>query len=204
MKRRSKILLISLGVIALLFITIYIFKAGIIVYFLRTAILKQSDGDINLNIKDIQINWIDREISLVEPDLEFKNRYLDSAQTINMTRLVFNRIELDKLHLRSLIFDELFIADKLIIDKPSIYFTEEAGKEQLSIHPEKFLGSFGKGSDNQKRLDLEIAEVEVKYGSIRIKQDTSHKDEPEIIDFTIILKNLNTNPTPENRHQVYL
>ena len=204
MKRRNKIILYSLGVIVLLFITIYIFKAGIIVYFLRTAILKQSDGDISLNIKDIQINWIDREISLVEPDLEFKNRYLDSAQTIDMTRLAFDKIELEKLHLRSMIIDGLFIADKLIIDKPSIYFTEEAGKEQFSIHPEKFLGSFGKGSDNQKRLDLEIAKVEVNYGSIRIKQDTSLKDEPEIIDFTIILKNLNTNPTPEKKAEQIL
>jgi len=204
MKRRNKILLISLGVIALLFITIYIFKAGIIVYFLRTAILKQSDGDINLNIKDIQINWIDREISLVEPDLEFKNRYLDSAQTIQLTHLLFERVDLKLMHFRDLIFDNLFIADQLIVDKPRMYFVEETGKEQFSLHPDRFMATFGKGSDNQKRLDLEIRQVEVNYGSIRIKQDTSHKGEPEIIDFTIILKNLNTNPTPEKKAEQIL
>ncbi len=204
MKRRNKIILILLGIIVLFVVAIYVFKASLILYFLRAAIHKQSQGDIVLDMKGIKINWVKDEITLIEPNLEFKNRYLDSAKTINLTHLSFNTIDLQNLHLRKMIFDNLFVADGLVFDKPGIYFVEETGKEQFSFHPEKFLETFSQGSGTGNKLDLEIGEVKIQYGSINIKQDTAQYDLPEIIDFRIILENLNTNPAPEKKAQQIL
>ncbi|MEA3479867.1 MAG: hypothetical protein U9R60_16925, partial [Bacteroidota bacterium] len=199
MKRRVKILIICLASILLLFIILFIFKSSIVGYFLRTALERQSNGDITLNIEDISIKPVANKISLIKPNLIFKNAYLDSAKTITLTHVSFDIIEIDKLNFSDLFFKKLLLAECLIVEKPGIYFIEETGKEHFSFHPEKFFASLSQNKGSGKGLSIAIGEVEIHYGSIRITQDTAQQSLPEIVDFTIILENFNTNPEPAQK-----
>jgi hypothetical protein len=145
-----------------------------------------------------------RSVVIQGPELVFKDAPLDSAGEIILNKLSFEKFELDSLHLPELWNDKLFIADRLVIGKPQIFFTDKGGNRQSSFQPERLFQLLSRDTTARQNIKIDIGTVEIRYGSINLLTDIGKGEPAELLDFTIILYNFDTYPEPAQKREQIL
>ena len=124
MKKVFKAILIFLGSIILLLLVALIFQNAIISYSLKTLIYNRSEGAVEFDLKDLDLNLKEGSIVILEPELKFTDVYLDSIQNVSIDRILLQSFVVDRMDLRKLFSDRNIHAIKLVADRPKFMVTE--------------------------------------------------------------------------------
>lgn len=192
MKTRRKIWLVS-GLFFLAILLALFFSRHVIAsYALRSVVKSQSEGRIILDIHEIVFNPFRGTVKLIGPDLHFTDSYLNEAKSIKLNRISLSQILIDGISIFDVLANRRIFAERLILEKPVIWFEEENGKEQSSFDPDKLMASLHHKPENLTSLNIFIRNVEIHYGSINLTAELADKFAPGFVDFKLILNNFST------------
>jgi len=194
MKKAFKFLLYFLGGFIILLLVVLGFHDAIIKFALQKAIFSQSNGKATLVIEDFRFDLINGSIVIDHPVLDLQEVYMNETRSIKLNRTSYNKIEIDGLNLKELILRRNIIASRFLIDKPEFWFTEQDTDIKSSFHPEKIIDALNQNPEAFSRINIQISDIEIHYGSIKLSEYTSEEVDPGLVDFTFILKNFNTQP----------
>ena len=194
MKKAFKFLLYFLGGFIILVLVVLGFHNAIIKFALQKAISSQSNGKVTLVIEDFRLDLFKESIVIDRPVIEFQEVYMNETRSIKLNRTSYNKIEIDGLNLKELILRRNIIASRFLIDKPEFWFTEQDTDIKSSFHPEKIIDALNQNPEAFSRIKIQISDIEIHYGSIKLSEYTSKEVDPGLVDFTIILKNFNSQP----------
>ena len=194
MKRAVNIILAVVGILVLGIVMLYIFRNPIVSYTLRKIISSESEQKIILSLEKIEFDPLQGSVSLYQPSLIFTDVYLNDKKVMKVNNLSFEKLGVYDVSVHELLFDKRFIADKVLVFKPAIQFEKIAGAAQDTTRftPEKLIGLLNTNSTTFSSVKLKINEVEIRFGAIHLQLDTVTEFVPDLIDFTLLLENFET------------
>ncbi len=204
MKKAFKIISYFLGSLILVVLLLFIFHDALLGYALKRTISNKSGGKVILKLDEIDLNLRKGNISIVNPEFLLDTVFVDESQNIVINRILFEKIEIDRLNIKRLITDGDIIASRFLVDRPQFWITEKGYNEKSSFHPEKLLSFLTNNPNALGGIKIQIPDVEITYGSIRVKEMVMPDMDPGKVDFTIILEDFNTLPDPGDDKIRYL
>ena len=194
MKKGVKILLAILGIFVLVLLIMYFFRNPIVSYSLRKTIAIESKQKIILTLDKVEFDPLQGSISLFQPSLNFTDVYLNDKKAMKVNNLSFEKLGIYKLTVFDLLFEKRFLADKIQLIKPAIKFEKMVGAKIDTTHftPGKLIDLLNTNSQTFTNVKLKINEVEVRFGAIHLQLDTVIDYVPDLLDFTLLLENFET------------
>ncbi len=194
MRKAVKIILAVVGILVLGIILLYVFRNPIVSYTLRKTIATESGEKITLTLEKIEFDPLQGSISLYRPSLNFSEVYLNDKKAMKVNHLSFEKLGVYDVSVGDLLFEKHFIANKILVFKPAIQFEKMAGAEPdtTKFTPGKVLDLLNTNSKTFSSMKLKINEVEVRFGAIHLQLDTVVEFMPDLLDFTLLLENFET------------
>ncbi len=186
-------------------IVLYFFRNPVVSYALRKIIADESGQKITLTLEKVEFDPLDGSVSLYKPSLNFTDVYLNEKKAMKVNHLSFEKLGVYDVSVGDLLFDKSFIADKILVSKPSAQLEKIAGTgvDTSNVTPEKLIDLLNTNSKTFTSLKFKINEVEIRYGSINLQLDTVSEYIPDLLDFTLLLRGFETqsatNVPTENR-----
>ncbi len=202
MKKAIKVFLYIFGSLVLIVLLVFLFHSSIIKFSLKKLITNKSNGKVELTLDSFSFNPYDGTIVIEKPGLILENIYMNETKSIKLDKVLFEKIVINKLDIRALVFDRNILAEKLLIDKPEFWLTEQGNESKSSFHPDKLINALNQNSDMFSRIIFRINDIEIHYGSIMLAEYTSPDTDPGLVDFTIMLDHFDSQPEdslPGNR-----
>ncbi len=194
MNKAGKITLLILGILIVLVVLLSVFRGSVIGYILKKVVSERSNGKVELILDSFHMNIINRHMSVKNPTLQFTDLYMDEQKSIRINKLAFKKIEIDKLNVWSLIFEQDIIASLFLIEKPVFWLSEEGVGNKSSFHPEKLIKALNQNPDVFSGIKIRIHDIEIHYGSIMLSEYATPDIDPGLVDFTILLEHFDTHP----------
>ena len=194
MNKTGKTALLILCVFIIFAVLLSIFRGSVISYILKKTVAEKSDGRVELVLESFHINIMNGYMSVGKPALLFSGFYMNEQKSIRIDKIVFEKIEIDKLNVWSLLFKRDLIASRFLIEKPEFWTTEAGVKNKSSFHPEKLIKALNQSIGFFSNINIRIADIEIQSGSVMLSEYATPDADPGLVDFTIILENFNTHP----------
>ena len=194
MSRAGKITLYIISSFLILLIFVIIFRGSLISFVLKKIIAEKSGGKVELTLDSFHISLLNGYMSVEKPTLLFSDFFLDKSRNIKIEKILFEKIEIDKLDVRALIFEKDIIARHFLVDKPQFWFKEHGTEKKSDFQPEKLLKTFSENPDIFSNIRIKIENVAIRYGSINMSELIKQNTNPGLVDFTILLENFDTHP----------
>ena len=205
MRKAVKIILVFMSVLLIGLIVLYFFRNPVVSYTLRKIIATESGQKIILTLEKVEFDPLDGSVSLYKPSLNFTDVYLNDKKAMKVNHLSFEKLGVYDVSVGDLLFDKRFIADRILVSKPSAQLEKIAGAkvDTSNVTPEKLIDLLNTNSKTFTSLKFNINEVEIRYGSINLQLDTVSEYIPDLLDFTLLLRGFETqsatNVPTENR-----
>jgi hypothetical protein len=194
MKKAGKITLYVIGVILTLVILLVLFRNEIIGYALKKVISNRSEESVTLVLESFHFDMFSGDIVVEHPVLMFTDLYMSEQKNIKIDKIVYAKLVINGLDLKSLIFHGDIIAHRFLIDKPEFWLVEHGTEKKSSFHPEKLIRTLNQNPGNFSKINIKIAVVEIHYGSIKLSESALPDVDQGLVDFTIILRQFDTHP----------
>jgi hypothetical protein len=116
-----------------------------------------------------------------------------------MYQLSFEKLGIYKVSVFDLLFENMFTADNLLILKPEVHFqkSDSTRADTSHITAEKIIDLLNTNSTTFSSLKMKINEVEIRFGVIHLQLDTVSEYVPDLLDFTLLLENFETQIAPD-------
>jgi hypothetical protein len=163
MSKAGKITLLIMGIFIVLAVLLSVFRGSVISYILKKAVSERSDGKVELVLESFHINILNGYMSVGKPTLLFSDFYMNEQKSIRIDKLIFNKIEIDKLNVWALVFNKDIVASRFLIEKPEFWLTEEGVKNKTSFHPEKLIKALNQSPGIFSKINIKIGEIDIHY-----------------------------------------
>lgn len=189
---KKRIFIIILSIILIAGVTLFLFRHVIIGHAFKVTISKKTNKTITINIGHVHYSVINSSVSFTDSKLSFNNTYLNKEETIELSELKFDEIKFDGLSLLNLIFKREVIADKFIVAKPSLWFSENDNPIPFKKRPKEIINSLKEHHDILGNLTIIVDEIEITNGIIDLKSIINAEEHSGSVEFKLLLKNFNT------------
>ena len=189
---KKRILIIIAVVVLIIIVALFSLRHFVIGHAIKISISKKSNENITLNIGNVNYSMINSSVSFIDSDLSFSNTYLNKEKTIELSELKFDEIKLEGLSLLHLIFKREFIAHKILIKKPSLWFSENDNPIHFKEKPKEIVNSLKEQPDLLGNLTIIVDEFEIINGMVDIKQLIDSEEHTGSVEFRLLLKDFNT------------
>ncbi|MCF6342342.1 MAG: hypothetical protein L3J31_06005 [Bacteroidales bacterium] len=190
MRKSLKISLTVLSFLVFGLLLLYAFRNELADFAIRKIAAYKSDNKVKLILEKVDFDPFHGSLSIYRPSLNFSDVYLNQKKGMQVNHLSFEKLGVYNVSVVDLLFNKRFVADKILVLKPSVHFekhmTEEADTSQFS--PDKLLSLLNTNSKTFASLRFNIKEIEIGYGSFNLHMDTLMEYAPDKLDFTILLK----------------
>ena len=174
MKKGKKISLIVLISVALIISVIWVSRSIIIKKILIETVADRSNGDMVLNLEEVDYNPFKKKIEILDLSLIVSSSdTLDMKQT-KLRSVSFDSIIISDFDLGEILFEKKIKAGKIVTAKPDIVFshTQKQNKNHTSIG-----GHFNSVETNDVKLKIfpiEIGVLKVEYGNVLFEADSTN------------------------------
>ncbi len=184
--------IIILSIILIVGITLFSLRHAIIGHAFKITISKKTNETVTLDIGHLDYSLFNSTVSFTDSKLSFKNTYINEEKTIELSELKFDGIELEGLSLLHLIFNRTVIANKFIVAKPSLWFSENNNPIPFKKKPQEIIKSLKKQPGILKNLTIVVDEIEITNGTVDLSSLVNKEDHSGSVEFKLLLKNFNT------------
>lgn len=189
---KKRILIVLSAIIFLFIVAIFFLRHEVIGHVFEVSISKKSNKTISLDIGHVYYSILNSSITIDHSKLLFNNTFINDKKTIELSELKFDKIELDGMSLLDLIFEREFIAKKLIIANPSLWFSENDNPRPFKEKPEEIVRSLKDNTSLFGDLTIIVDEFEIINGVVDIKQLIKSEEHNGSVRFRLLLKHFNT------------
>lgn len=189
---KYRVLIIILTIIFLSIVTVFIMRHKIIGHAFKVSIREKTNSTVELNIGHLYFDLFSSTVTITNSDFAFQNVYVDEKKSISLSELKFDELSLENLSLFKLIFRHEFIANKVIIDKPSFWFLENNNPKPFRERPKEIIGSLKKHPDMLGSLVVVIGEIEITHGKVDLSSIIDDDENKGSVEFKLLLKDINT------------
>jgi len=189
---KKHIFKIIIGIIIIIVVALFSFRHIIIGHALKITISKKTNETISLDIGNVYYDILNSSVSFSNSELLFKNTFINKEKTIELSELRFNEIKINNLSIIRLLFKQEVVANKIIIDKPSLWFMENHNPKPFKEKPKEIINSLKQHHDILKNLVVIVNEIEITHGKIDLKSLINNKNHSGSVEFKLLLKKINT------------
>lgn len=189
---KRKYILFIVVVIFVLIIAIILLGHLFIGHALKVSISKKTNQNITLNIGNVDYSLLNSSVAFTNSVFVFNNTYVNKEKTIRISELKFDEIKIEDLSVFRLIFHREFIAKKLEIRRPSIWFSENDNPIHFKEKPKEIVAGLKNKKDLLGNLVVIVDEFVITDGIIDMKQIIDSEEHKGSVEFQLLLKDFNT------------
>jgi hypothetical protein len=194
LKKSHKISLVIVGFVLASVIVFYYARNVILINIFEKLVSQESKHKVSLKIDGLHFDVIRNDLTIDSMSFVFNMSNADSIDKIRIEKLAFSEIALNKLNVKSLLFDKIFDARSLIVKHPFVRFVAAnttGGKKEVT-DPQKIFKFLEGSSVNNYGVLIKLDTLEIKYGNIRVNKHKTDQKDLTISDLTLILNDFNT------------
>ncbi len=201
MKNKRRIIIVTISVVATLLVLVTS-RHAIISKMLQYVIETKSDGKIILNPGKLYMDLKSWDIIITSPKLHFKNMYVLEKDSLLINEMDFNKLIIKGLSFTKLFFQQSFICNQLLIDKPSaelnyILKKNRKWKKTPTFDPFLLIKILKSRSFGKTDLVLKINRTDIRFGSVNLLESKAVNSTGSAI-YTVKLRGLRTGKVYEN------
>lgn len=185
-------LVITITVVLLFLITLFFLRHVIIGHVFKVSISKKTNQTIAFNIGDVDYNILDNTVTFTNSNLALSNVFVNVKKTIELSEFDFDKIEIEGFSLFRLLLQREVIADRLLVSRPSVWFTKQNNPIPFKEKPQEVFKSLKDHPGILGDLVVIVDEIEIVNGKVDLKSIISDDTHEGSVDFKILLTDFNT------------
>ena len=200
----NKVGKIALYIFIATFFLVGIFHDVLLSRLFKQLVYEKSKGKIELTINSFHFGLHYGTISFDKPSVIFEDLYLDRSKSVKIEKIIFDEVSIEGLDIISLIIKKDIIADRVFVDKPGFWLTENGRVSKSDVQPKGFAKALKLNGNQFSDFIVSIGDIVIHYGSINLSQNTVADFDPGLVDFSINLKGFSTlHDTTNNNFTFY-
>lgn len=190
---RRKPAIVILSTILVIFIVLFYFRHAILRHAFKITIKEKTNSTVIFNIGDLTYNVFNSTVTFRNSDFTFSNVSVNKERSIDLSNFQFNELKISNLSIFKLLFHHELIANKLLVDNPSLWFKQNNNPQPFKEKPKEIITGLRNNPNLLGDLVIIIDELEITHGKVDLTsliEDKNHKKAS--VGFKLLLKNINS------------